>query len=168
MPKRRCKFCEAYASFFPHSPLGLESVFCFCGLPSQAVPEAQGLPTFYLEGMPLSCPQCLHSLEEVLLKRRLGCSHCYKVFEGYLADYLSKLHKSCQHLGKVPHNCLSPQALEAKLEELRNELDALVTKERFQDAALVKNAIKSFTATLEMLLNRSKKVPNSHAFPEIL
>ena len=159
MPKRRCKSCEIYASFFPNSLLAKGSEFCVCGLglPLKACQKEKDSPLPELVHRSSACPQCCQSLEDVSLKKRLGCSHCYIVFEGYLKDYLAKLHKSCQHLGKVPRHGLSPKALEAKLQELSAELDRLVAAERFQDASLVKHAIKTFTATLETLLNNSKK-----------
>lgn len=152
MAKRKYKPYDLYSSFLNEGPLEAGSALCFSSmLTSQhthsQVPPAQGF----------RCPACLCLFEEVMLKKYLGCSHCYTVFEGYLKDYLSQLHKSCQHLGKVPRHCLSPPVLATKVQELRVELDRLVVAERFQDAALVKHAIKTFTARLETLLNTSKK-----------
>lgn len=134
------------------------SALCFSSMLTSQHAPFQEFPWVQVPSpQALRCPGCLYFFEEVMLKKYLGCSHCYTVFEGYLKDYLSRLHKSCQHLGKVPSHCVSASVLETKVHELRAELDRMVAAERFQDAALVKHAIKTFTARLETLLNTSKK-----------
>lgn len=160
MAKRKQKSYGFDSSFLSEGPLEAEFQLC---LPPMLIhqnalsqEDVIGFQPYKSQG--LSCSVCLCTAEEVFLKKSLGCSHCYTVFEAYLKDYCAKLHKASQHLGKVPRRCLSPKAIETKLQELEAKLADFVAKECFQDAALVKHMIKTFTARLETLLNTAKKV----------
>lgn len=107
--------------------------------------------------MPIACPQCHSTFDPLSLKNALGCVSCYDAFEEYLGPMLARFHKGSKHLGKIPRKALDLATIRAQLHHLDTELSELVKAERFQDAGLVKNSIKDFTALMEELLNSSRK-----------
>lgn len=62
------------------------------------------------ETLPTSCAVCGFTEQDFAKTLRLGCSHCYGVFEGNLMTFLPQMHRGTRHCGKVPRN-QEPRAL---------------------------------------------------------
>lgn len=90
------------------------------------------------------CAFCGLRLEEFKKKGRLGCPHCYVSYEAHLRNLLRRLHGSSQHLGKVylPPNPSDTQKQE-RLAGLRRKLDRAVESEDFEQAAQLRDLIRS-------------------------
>lgn len=131
------------------------------GLDSGAVPKSlpltdflaqlgQGATTGEETSVPGPCNYCHTSLDDFRRTGRLGCPHCYSIFEGQLRAILRRIHGSTQHLGKV----YVPPASESadrtqRLSVLRRKLQRAVEAEDFERAAVLRDQIKEIEATID-------------------
>ncbi len=97
------------------------------------------------------CPKCGWTLQKVrAFGGRLGCPDCYAAFAPLLSEAIRNVHRGSVHLGKRPQSM--PQdgraALEAELENRRHELDALVKREEYEQAAICRDRINQLKAQL--------------------
>ena len=100
------------------------------------------------------CPKCGWTIDKVRnFGGRLGCPHCYTTFAPMLAEAIKNVHRGSVHLGKRPQSV--PQdgraALEAELDNRRHELDALVKREEYEQAAVCRDRINQLKTQLEGL-----------------
>jgi protein arginine kinase activator len=95
------------------------------------------------------CPFCGTKMEDFKKTGRLGCSHCYVVFEPHLKSLVRRLHGGTQHVGKV---YLPPDPSMAdrheRLAGLRRKLDKAVESEDFERAAQLRDMIRTLEAAL--------------------
>ena len=77
----------------------------------------------------------------------------YEKFAPMLAEAIKNVHRGSVHLGKRPQSV--PQdgraALEAELDNRRHELDALVKREEYEEAAVCRDRINQLKTQLEGL-----------------
>lgn len=102
------------------------------------------------------CPNCGLAYEDFRRIGRLGCSECYEVFKDSLAVLLKRIHGSTQHLGRTPAIKQPPAAPARKapeIEVLRGELQRAIEMEEFEEAAKLRDMIR----TLEAKKNKTKK-----------
>lgn len=105
------------------------------------------------------CPACGLTYEDFKKMGRLGCSECYIAFKSSLAPLLKRIHGSQQHLGKTP-DPVSIKELKVsvkfyeELDAAKAELDRAIKKEEFEEAAALRDKIKS----LERKLKETKDV----------
>ena len=103
----------------------------------------------------LCCGRCGTTLESVLTGQPLGCSECYVVFEGFVikeliaADGIPTALKKREktqtfHLGRGPRQAGSV-ALSSKLASLHEALNDALKKENYEQAAYLRDQIKSIT-----------------------
>jgi protein arginine kinase activator len=91
----------------------------------------------------LRCPECGISFEEFRAKGRLGCPKDYEVFEAELAPLLEKIHGAKKHVGRLPGGQPADAGREERLRKLRRELQKAVKAEQFEEAARIRDEIKS-------------------------
>lgn len=70
-------------------------------------------------------------------RSRMGCEHCYKVFENELQPMLAMMHKNFQHKGKVPQNA----KVAISVERLEQDLNAAIEVQDFEKAAVIRDNI---------------------------
>jgi len=87
-----------------------------------------------------ACPACGFSNEDLRKIGRLGCPQCYDVFEDMLKGVIKDCQKGPRHTGKVPHGMMT-----LKLKRLEEQLDDAVREERFEEAAKLRDQIKSLS-----------------------
>ena len=88
------------------------------------------------------CPKCKMTYREFKKKGRLGCSYCYEAFKKGLAPLLEAIHKSDQHLGKIPVKAQEEVESMSKVQRLKEELAAAIRKEDFEKAARLRDEIR--------------------------
>ena len=88
------------------------------------------------------CPKCKLTYKEFKKKGRLGCSTCYETFKKGLMPLLEAIHKSEQHVGKIPQKAQEEVESLSKLQRLKEELAAAIRKEDFEKAARLRDEIK--------------------------
>ena len=89
------------------------------------------------------CPVCGVTFADIAKTGKVGCAECYKTFATDLLPYLKRVHGSTTHVGVVP-NKAPIMVVDSKetVESLRMELNRLVSEERYEEAAVVRDKIK--------------------------
>ncbi len=93
------------------------------------------------------CPRCKATFSEIAKSGKVGCSECYKTFRSDLIPYIKRVHGSISHTGKVPNSApliVKPQL--KTIDDLRMELNRLVSEEKYEQAAVVRDEIKKMEA----------------------
>ena len=91
----------------------------------------------------LVCPRCGLSYLEFRKTGRLGCSDDYEFFRKGLLPFVEKIHLSTQHVGKIPSRADTRTQEVKELITLRRQLSTLVEREAYEDAAKVRDRIKT-------------------------
>lgn len=107
-----------------------------------------------------TCPSCGFTAAQLKKIGRMGCPECYTAFRDGLDNLLRAMHKGTRHVGKVPGHVVpapepppappKPAAPKASkkaaapavtLAQLREQLEAAVRDERYEEAAAIKKQI---------------------------
>lgn len=89
------------------------------------------------------CPQCNQTFSQIAKSGKVGCAECYKTFKSELLPYIKRVHGSTVHIGKVPNS--APLIVKPKtpsIEDLRLELNKLISEEKYEQAAVIRDEIK--------------------------
>lgn len=88
------------------------------------------------------CPQCGLKFVEFRNSGRLGCPHDYDEFHDELTPLLENIHGETKHCGKTPRRFPKNQKTMQELLNLRKQLNQAVTKEAYEEAALLRDRIR--------------------------
>lgn len=106
------------------------------------------LPATKREQIDLTCSECKLSWNEFQDTGLLGCGSCYDSFSEQLVPLLRKLHGSTKHIGnRPPHKRID--GTKNEIERLKNELDRAIQKEKFEQAAELRDKIRDIEANFE-------------------
>src|SRR5213594_1341507 len=94
-------------------------------------------------GPELKCPTCGFTQADFKKAGRLGCAECYTTFAEGLEGLLKSMHKGTQHTGKMPQHLQQTRDLSDRLKSLQKKLDKAVADEDFEQAAVVRDEIKT-------------------------
>src|SRR5712692_9663536 len=94
----------------------------------------------------LTCPACGIKYMEFRAAGRLGCPHDYNVFRVGLEPLLSRIHRTCRHVGKRPKRAVSLEK-QAEVVELRRRLRTAVEDEAYEEAARLRDLLREKEAT---------------------
>ncbi|NLP36030.1 MAG: hypothetical protein GX357_00045 [Firmicutes bacterium] len=97
----------------------------------------------------LQCENCGLTYAQFGQIGRFGCSQCYTSFGERLQPLMRRIHGSAQHVGKIPKRAGTTVKLRRNLEEMRKELQALVEREEFEQAAILRDQIRELEAKVE-------------------
>lgn len=84
-----------------------------------------------------TCPHCHMRKSDFNKRSRMGCAHCYEIFEDELRPMLAMMHKNFQHKGKVPLN--AKRAI--SLDSLKHDLKEAIEVQDFEKAAEIRDNI---------------------------
>ena len=92
----------------------------------------------------VACPDCGMTLLEFRQKGRLGCPNDYQVFGPHARDLLERIHGSTQHVGRAPAG-IDTEVLQRRRRalELEKELERAIRKEAYEQAAQLRDELKS-------------------------
>jgi protein arginine kinase activator len=90
-----------------------------------------------------SCPSCHMTRADFKKTGRLGCPDCYTHFAEGLAPLLDAVQRGSQHVGKIPSRESVRVQKTAEMSALQRELDKAIAEERYEDAAALRDRIKS-------------------------
>jgi protein arginine kinase activator len=88
------------------------------------------------------CETCGIKFVEFRNLGRLGCPHDYDAFKDELLPLLENVHNDTRHAGKSPRRLPRAKGTQVELAQLRRKLQQLVTEEKYEDAARVRDRIK--------------------------
>ncbi len=87
------------------------------------------------------CTRCGISFEEIARSGKAGCADCYRQFRDKLTPTVERLHGKADHVGKVPHSkAAKPE--KSRLEELKEQLAKAIEAQEFEQAAVLRDAIR--------------------------
>jgi protein arginine kinase activator len=130
-----CQGCAEKQQILKQQELNLSAIL------QTVIGQHIGQPTDELSR--LACPSCGVKYMEFKAEGRLGCPHDYAVFRDPLLPLLEKIHRATRHKGKVPPNAARHAARQAELMELRQKLRRAVDAEAYEDAARLRDQIKT-------------------------
>lgn len=90
-----------------------------------------------------TCPGCGCTKTEFRKDGRLGCPMCYRAFADILEGVLGEMQRSTRHCGKTPCRVHHAEPDDEALEGLRAELHVAVETEQFEEAARLRDQIRS-------------------------
>jgi protein arginine kinase activator len=96
----------------------------------------------------LKCSVCGFTQADFKKTGRLGCSECYTTFAGGLSGMLSNMHKGTTHVGKSPGNRARIREIAAKMKTLQATLDDAVAREKYEEAANLRDQIRELETQL--------------------
>jgi protein arginine kinase activator len=89
------------------------------------------------------CPQCAIKFVEFRNTGRLGCPHDYQEFRAELLPLLENIHGETKHCGKTPRRQPENKQAQSELIQLRTRLKQAVTKEDYEEAARIRDRIRT-------------------------
>lgn len=95
------------------------------------------------------CKHCSMTLQKFIKIGRFGCAHCYEAFNEQLTPILRRLHSgNWSHSGKIPKRIGGHMHLRKNIETLKQTLRELVSREEFEQAAKVRDEIRTLEKAL--------------------
>lgn len=91
----------------------------------------------------LRCETCGLTYQQFSQIGRFGCGDCYHHFEPVLEPLFRRVHGNTSHVGKLPERMGGHLRRKRRLSELRSKLQQLVANEEFEEAARVRDRIRS-------------------------
>ena len=95
-----------------------------------------------------SCPNCGCTYRQFLKQGKFGCADCYETFTDQLSTILKRLQAGTEHIGFKVAQQDTAQYLQ-QIEELRDEQKHAVEKERFEEAAEIRDKIRALASKVE-------------------
>lgn len=90
----------------------------------------------------IKCNCCGSTFSDIVNSGKCGCSECYTAFYEQLLPSLKRLHGSIKHVGKRPDFKYSENTKD-DISALREQLKKLVEEEKYEEAAVIRDKIKS-------------------------
>lgn len=154
-----CSFCPAKAVYYILDVItGTKKEWYLCSacmekydksgyLKMFAVPLEHKLPP-PPKPIDTECSKCGMTLSKFMRTKRVGCDQDYDLFQ--LGPTLKEYHGSDQHIGKVPQGQqLPPEAISNRLDNLKIAMSEAISAEKYEDAAKLRDEIKSLQKDLE-------------------
>lgn len=132
-----CEECAREHHLIPDSQQELNVPALLQFLMGQALgAKSQGDPNS------VACPHCGIKYAQFRAQGRLGCPEDYEIFRAALEPLLERIHRNVRHAGKAPTRF---RALRQRAEaaDLRRQLDEAVRDERYEEAARLRDRIRS-------------------------
>ena len=128
-----CEECAAKSGFDIHGPLSIQDILLGMG---QTSGEAAAGPE-------RSCPKCHFRRADFKKTGRLGCPDCYETFGTELLPLIKAMHRSDQHMGKVPSREGNAVRLSSEIAAIQKSLDQAIASENYEEAARLRDQIQS-------------------------
>ncbi|WP_078551139.1 UvrB/UvrC motif-containing protein [Bacillus alkalicellulosilyticus] len=118
------------------------------GLLNYEQPLAKGTPP--KTAAPLTCSKCKTTYEQFVRTGRFGCAQCYESFAVKLDPVLKRVHGGNHtHGGKIPKRIGGSLQVRKKIEMLKEALRFHIEKEEFEQAAIIRDQIRSLQQTIQ-------------------
>ncbi len=135
-----CEECAARSGIDVQGPISINDILLGLGVVQKepaAAPAAEKV-----------CPRCHMRRTDFKKTGRFGCGVCYEAFAEELPPLLKAMHRSEQHVGKVPEAESTRFRASQELTRLEDELKKAVAGERFEEAAHLRDRIAICRARL--------------------
>ncbi|MBS3948779.1 MAG: UvrB/UvrC motif-containing protein [Dethiobacter sp.] len=135
-----CELCaqeKGALTFKAHPPFSIHNLLA--GLLGMEVPPA--CPAADTAAR-VQCDNCGLTYAQFGQIGRFGCSSCYGAFNIRLLPLFRRVHGSAQHVGKLPSRAGGLFKMRRDIEDLRRQLQEHVTREEFEQAAVVRDRLR--------------------------
>lgn len=147
--KTEFHLCEACARKKEELDFSFEPKFALHNLFGSLLEENNRNSRESIKAAKVQCPACALTFAQFGQIGRLGCSECFTAFDSHLQPLLRRIHGGARHTGKVPRRSQSVVRFRRELEQLKEELQELVRKEEFEEAAEIRDRIRSMELELK-------------------
>lgn len=89
------------------------------------------------------CADCGSTLQDFKERGKAGCSGCYVTFRYELEPTIRSMHGSSTHTGRAPSKWKKKRDKASRIKELRRALSDAVKKEEFEEAARLRDEIRT-------------------------
>lgn len=145
--KTEFHICETCArergELIPGTPGGFSIHNLLSGLldfdPGTSAPKSQ----------PLRCEHCGLTYNQFSKMGRFGCSECYRQFSERLDPLFKRVHGNIVHTGKIPKRAGGRIQHKKEIERLKRELQQLIVREEFEQAAAIRDQIRELERKAE-------------------
>lgn len=96
----------------------------------------------------LRCENCGLTYSQFSKSGRFGCVECYQHFSQRLDPIFRRIHGSMEHSGKVPQRSGGEIKIKKEINELKRKLQQKVESEEFEQAAAIRDQIKTLEKQL--------------------
>lgn len=101
------------------------------------------------ENLDLVCPRCGRHYVDVKKNLLVGCSECYAAFLENLRAFLKKLHdEEVRYRGQIYTHDPHRRKLLERRQALLKQLEEMVTQERFEEAARIRDTVQQIEEEL--------------------
>lgn len=97
----------------------------------------------------ITCEQCGMTYAEFRKGGMLGCAECYRAFKEPMTALLQRIHGNTQHAGRIPGGVHSGASIRINIDRMRQQLQKAVAAEEYEQAAKLRDAIRSLEAQLK-------------------
>jgi protein arginine kinase activator len=97
-------------------------------------------PVARLEKNGKKCPECNSTFNDFLCRGKLGCSHCYDVFQEEIRDMLENMDNPTDFSLDIGTEIKKETS---ELDKLNNEFNKAIAEERYEDAGEIKKKINN-------------------------
>jgi protein arginine kinase activator len=143
--KTESHFCEACArekgDMIPGTANGFSIHHLLSGL-MDFEPGGGASPAAKKSAQSLHCENCGMTYAQFSKLGKFGCSRCYKHFADRLDPLFRRVHGTAKHAGKIPKRSGGQVHYKREIEHLKRELQWLVEKEEFEQAAKIRDRIR--------------------------
>ncbi|WP_096202185.1 UvrB/UvrC motif-containing protein [Bacillus sp. FJAT-45350] len=113
-------------------------------------PSSQGQSSTIKAPQNVSCEKCKMTYEQFARTGRFGCAHCYQTFSSKINPILKRVHSGNQtHAGKIPKRIGGSIQVRKQINQLKEEMKANIEQEEFEEAAIIRDQIRSLERSLE-------------------
>ena len=95
-----------------------------------------------------ACPVCGSTVESIRASGRVGCETCYKAFADELAPSIHAVHGRATHTGRRPCSYRQRKEKQERLNALKAKLSVAISTEAYEQAAVIRDEIKSLEGEL--------------------
>ena len=89
------------------------------------------------------CEGCGATFADIRRAGKVSCPKCYEAFAAELEPTIRSLYGNTVHVGRAPAERKAARDKQTKLQALKNELRAAIEAEKFEDAARLRDEIKT-------------------------
>lgn len=136
-----CEACAASTGFDLPGNLSVTDILL-------GIDGDSALTTKPVSDLQRSCPTCHMRRSDFKKAGQFGCPDCYEAFREELTPLLRAMHRGDRHVGKIPARQGLAVRASAELAELEDQLKEAIASERFEEAARIRDVIRSCRARL--------------------
>ncbi len=107
------------------------------------VDHPSGIPKGFKTVDSYKCGNCGLTYDSFKKTGRFGCNECYNKFRNQLSAVFKTVQGSSEHQGKIPHKSGAAIISARKIENLKQALSKAIEQEEYEEAARLRDEIKS-------------------------